>query len=94
MLSAVVVVVLSITVAVVIKILDDSKNVVSDPVTLRRDGPGDPVADFQGFGGPAMDQQTAPKIESDPANNITMAPQSALQLFNFEFARLTTRRSC
>ncbi|QYC95100.1 hypothetical protein [Pseudomonas phage PhL_UNISO_PA-DSM_ph0031] len=45
------------------------------------------VADFQGFGGPTMDQQTAPKIEPDPANHVAMALQSALQLFNFAFAR-------
>ncbi|QQO38552.1 hypothetical protein [Pseudomonas phage TH15] len=56
-------------------------------MTLRGDGLGDAVADFQGFGGPTMDQQTAPKIEPDPANHVAMALQSALQLFNFAFAR-------
>ncbi|SBT96712.1 hypothetical protein PII10A_30 [Pseudomonas aeruginosa] len=87
MLSAVVVVVLSIAVAVVIQMLNDAKNVVRGLVPFRGDGLGDAVADFQGFGRPAMDQQATPKIEPDATNDVAMALQSSVQLFNFVLAR-------
>ncbi|HHM5290194.1 TPA: hypothetical protein ACRMRV_002549 [Pseudomonas aeruginosa] len=87
MLSAVVVVILGIAVAVIVQMLNDTKNVVSGLVPFRGDGLGDAVADFQVFGRPAVDQKTTPKIEPDATNNVAMALQSSLQLFNFVLAR-------
>ncbi|XAG96957.1 hypothetical protein [Pseudomonas phage vB_Pae_SG_Moreira_PyoP2] len=87
MLSAVVVVILGIAVAVIVQMLNDTKNVVRSLVPFRGDGLGDAVADFQGFGRPAVDQKTTPKIEPDATNDVAMALQSNFQLFKFLLAR-------